>query len=247
MNPFEQLEEQLEESEEKPTLETAAQAIREALSRSLTSKGAHRPRPLSWGKRVARTHFGWSRIGEKKWGQILEIGESRGLWEVDERRRMVFTEESGGFVDEIASSGGVSGVSRGNPGDMSAFYRSAGALGRWRVLTEADWDGSTYSLIQLPWMDKAVEVPSWRAGQVRYELFDERVREDLASGAERSYCTSCKSQIDVEGLYPDSCGRICCSACNDLQDPRLRKPAEGSESPESDPLEAVEAESGGET
>ena len=107
---------------------------------------------------------------------------------------------------------------------MAAFYRSAGALGNWRILTEDDWDGSTYSVIKLPWMDKSKDVPNWKAGQVTYELYDQKVREDMANGVERSYCTSCKSQINTADLFPDSHGRICCSACNDRQHPRLIKP-----------------------
>ena len=224
-NPFDQLEEQTQDTA--PTLASAAMEIHEALSQSLTAKGLHRPRPLSWGKRIARTHFGWSRIGEKKWQEILEIGARDGLWTIDEKRRLVHAEinESEAYFDSSEENSTNSYLNSPNSnGDMSAFYRSGGALGKWKTLSEDDWDGKTYRVIKLRWMDKAVEVPSWRGGQVTYELYDQKVREDIANGAERSYCTSCKSQIEVEGLFPDSCGRIACSACNDLPDPRLARP-----------------------
>jgi len=221
-NPFDELE--AEGLAPEPTLESAAMEIHTALSLSHTAKGLHRPRPLSWGKRIARTHFGWSRIGEKKWNEILEIGARGGLWTIDEKKRLVYAEINESEAHLGSSWDNSNTNSPNSKGDMSAFYRSAGALGNWRMLSEDDWDGQTYAIIRLGWMDKAIEVPSWKAGQVRYELYDAKVREDIANGAERSYCTSCKSQVHVECLYLDSHDRIACSACNDLQDPRLVKP-----------------------
>ena len=230
-SPFEQLEAETQDTT--PTIASAAMEIHKALSQSLTAKGLHRPRPLSWGKRIARTHFGWSRIGEKKWGEVLSVGEKDALWTIDDKNKLVYADGIKDSEDE--NEGHQAGTSSSslksknqNPHHnnqcMAAFYRSAGALGSWRVLTEDDWDGSTYSIIKLPWMDKSKEVPKWKAGQVTYELYDQKVREDMANGAEKSFCTSCKSQINVKDLFPDSHGRICCSACNDKQHPRLIKP-----------------------
>ena len=233
-NPFEQLEAETQDTT--PTLASAAMEIHLALSQSLTAKGLHRPRPLSWGKRIARTHFGWSRIGEKKWAEILSIGEKDKLWIIDDKNKLVYadgindSEGHSGPHSTSSASSVPSALSSKNQNPhhnnpcMAAFYRSAGALGNWRVLTEDDWDGSTYTVIKLPWMDKSKEVPKWKAGQVTYELYDQKVREDMANGAERSYCTSCKSQINVTDLFPDSHGRICCAACNDREHPRLIKP-----------------------
>ena len=218
-NPFNELEAQTQDT---PTPMSAAMEIRKALSLSLTAKGLHRPRPLSWGKRIARTHFGWSRIGEKKWTEILEIGARDGLWAVSDKNKLVYVSEINDSEAVFVSTSARS--PKPNPSDMSGFYRSAGAMGNWRVLTEDDWDGQTYAVIQLPWMKKSIEVPSWKGGQVTYELYDQKVREDIAGGADKSFCTSCKSRCDMSGLYPDSQGRIACSACNDRMDPRLVRP-----------------------
>ncbi len=235
-DPFKELAASTEDAPEQatPTLMSAAMEIHSALSLSLTAKGLHRPRPLSWGKRIARTHFGWSRIGEKKWGEILTLGEDNGLWDIDEKRRMVYIEPgSTVFEDdpEVLKPGSSSGSSRRGTSSMAGFYRDGGMFGGWKVNSVDDWDGKTYSVIRLPWMDKAIEVPSWLYGRTVYELYDKKVREDLANGTERTNCTSCKSQMDRDSVYPDSHGRIACSACNDKMDPRLIRP-EGWSPPE---------------
>ncbi len=120
---------------------------------------------------------------------------------------------------------------------MAGFYRDGGMFGGWKLNTEDDWDGKTYSVIRLAWMDKAIEVPSWLHGRTVYELYDKKVREDLANGVAQTYCTSCKSQCSRESVYPDSHGRIACSACNDKMDPRLIKP-EGWVPPARGPVKA---------
>ncbi len=233
-NPLKELAASTEDAPEQatPTLMSAAMEIHSALSLSLTAKGLHRPRPLSWGKRIARTHFDWSRIGEKKWNEILTLGEDNGLWDIDEKRRMVYIQpgstmsedEDGAVQEEFRNSSSPSSSSRRGTSSMAGFYRDGGMFGGWKVNSVDDWDGKTYSVIRLPWMDKAIEVPSWLHGRTVYELYDKKVREDLANGTERTNCTSCKSQMDRDSVYPDSHGRIACSACNDKMDPRLIRP-----------------------
>ena len=232
MNPFEELSNQLEEPDEQaPTLKGAATAISEGLRQHKTKKGVLRPRPVSWAKKVARDHFGWSRIGSKKFDAILEIGYSESLFEKTAQGRLVGSSVPDRVVEQTNKTdiAAKTGSPKSRYIDMAPFYRSGGALGAWKVLTEDDWDGNTYNIITLricPWLDKPIEVPSWKYGQTLYELFDQKVREDLANGKEKTYCTSCKSQLGVESVYPDSHGRLACNACNDLLHPDLRRGAD---------------------
>lgn len=229
MNPFEELNNQLEEPDtDAPTLKGAATAISEGLRQHKTKKGVLRPRPVSWAKKVARDHFGWSRIGSKKFDAILEIGYSESLFEKTAQGRLVGSSVPDRVVEQTNKTdiAAKTGSPKSRYIDMAPFYRSGGALGAWKVLTEDDWDGNTYNIITLricPWLDKPIEVPSWKYGQTLYELFDQKVREDLASGKEKTYCTSCKSQLCAESVYPDSRGRLACNACNDLMHPDLRE------------------------
>tara|TARA_X000000950_G_scaffold167249_1_gene204238 strand:- start:6782 stop:7684 length:903 start_codon:yes stop_codon:yes gene_type:complete len=232
---FDELHTQLDEevTTAEPTLRTAAEAIRDGLSHFTTAKGVLRSRPISWAKKVARDHFGWSRIGSKKFESILEIGYSEYWFEKTDQGKLVGSSVPDRAAEqtnhaEMGSSDSSSSSSA--PKDMGAFYRSGGALGNWKVLTEDDWDGKTYKIITkriCSWLEegKVIEVPSWLYGQRVYELFEAKVREDKASGAERTYCTSCKSELPAGCVYPDSHGRFACSGCNDLLHPSLRKPA----------------------
>lgn len=78
-NPFEQL----SQGAEAPTSQSAAKAIADSLSLSLTKKGVYRRRPLSFGKQIARDHFGWKRMGEKRWQEILQAGLDAGWFTLD--------------------------------------------------------------------------------------------------------------------------------------------------------------------
>lgn len=230
-NPFEELRDLAEA--DAPTLRGAAEAICKGLREFINAKGRMRPRPMSWAKRTARDHFGWSRIGSKKFEQILEIGYSEGWFEKTERGQLLGSTVSEGASQQTnvaelgAEMGTKTGKSKSTFVDMAPFYRQGGTLGHWKVLTEDDWDGKTYTLVRAPWEKADAKerwVPSWEAGRVLYELYDQRVREDIASGRAKTYCTSCKSELSRGCVYPDSHGRYACSGCNDLLHPDLVKP-----------------------
>ena len=241
---FDDLNEQLNQGEEldteTPTLRTAAKEVFDGLIHFTTAKGKLRSRPLSWAKRVAREHFGWSRIGSKKFEQILEIGFQESWFEKTDQGKLVAIPRStvSDGVDAQTNNPDTAPNTAPNTSrpkskhvDMAPFYRQGGAMGNWRVLTEDDWDGHTYSLITksaCSWFaeDTVIQVPSWKYGQALYELYDQKVREDLANGAQMTHCTSCKSKLPAECVYPDSHGRIACSACNDLTHPSLERGAD---------------------
>lgn len=245
---FDELNEQLnqegEVNTETPTLRTAAEQVFDGLIHFTTKKGKLRSRPISWAKKIAREHFGWSRIGSKKFESILEIGfQERWFEKTDDNKLIAIprstVSERGNQQTNNSDIAAEMGSSKSKYLDMAPFYRQGGALGNWKVLTEDDWDGRTYKIITphiCSWIEKPIEVPSWKYGQVVYELYDQKVREDLANGAERTYCTSCKSEMPAGCVYPDSHGRIACSACNDLLHPDLRRGADWTP-PSYDPAE----------
>ena len=246
-NPFEELRDLAEA--DTPTLRGAAEAICKGLREFINAKGKMRPRPMSWAKRTARDHFGWSRIGSKKFESILEIGYSEGWFEKTERGQLLgstVSDERDAQNDpstrsDIAPHRKSQSRSKSTFIDMAPFYRVGGTLGRKSVPTEDDWDGKTYTLVRPPWEKcgdgtKERWVPSWEAGRVLYELYEQRVREDFANGREMTYCTCCKSALPRESVYPDSHGRYACNGCNDLLHPDLIKP-EGWVPPEHKPAE----------
>jgi hypothetical protein len=228
-NPFEELH-NLSDAEAAPSLEGAAEAISEGLSGFTNAKGKLRPRPMSWAKKVARDHFGWTRIGSKKFEQILEIGFSKHWFEKTEQGRLVGSSVPDRVAEqtkltEMGSEMGSKRTTKHTTKDMTSFYRSGGVVGG-KVLTEDDWDGQTYTIIDkndCRWLTKPIQVPTWSRGQVLYELYDEKVRQDKAEGAEHTHCTCCKSWLLAEDVYEDSHGRYACGACNDLLPPSLRR------------------------
>jgi len=73
-NPFDEL----SKGVQAPTSKSAAEAIASVLLSSRTKRGDLRRRPVSFAKKLARDHFGWKRMGEKRWQEILQIGLDAG-------------------------------------------------------------------------------------------------------------------------------------------------------------------------
>lgn len=229
---FDELNEQLnqegEVNTETPTLRTAAEQVFDGLIHFTTKKGKLRSRPISWAKKIAREHFGWSRIGSKKFESILEIGYQESWFEkTDDNKLIAIPRSSVSEIDDQQTNPAEMGSPKSSPSpkNMAQFYRSGGEYSH-NLKTEDDWDGHTYSVVKLSWMSKAIEIPSWKRGQVVYELYLEKVTKDLEAGEDTTYCTCCKSYMPVESLYPDSHGRIACGACNDLLHPDLIRGAD---------------------
>jgi len=103
-NPFEQL----SQGAEAPTSKSAAKAIADSLSLSLTKKGILRRRPLSFGKQIARDHFGWKRMGEKRWQEILQIGLDAGWFTIEGGKLLGSLSPDEDAEETIAEAGGGS-------------------------------------------------------------------------------------------------------------------------------------------